>query len=253
MTTSEASHPAVFFVPGGIMPAIMSYASLLEKMGDSIRPYPKDLAIYDSEAPPTDYSLDLEVESLVRAADQANLDRFHLVGYSLGGTIALLCAEQHGQRVQSLVLFEPTVIDPAQTERILAAGPDPRQQTQMMLRPGATPPPPPPQQSGPPPPWMAKRLAAFVPIMRACRDAVPQLGSGLRRFEGRVLYALGADSNPEFFDPEKICARLPQMELETFAGCSHPNPPFRVVPDQVAQRLHAFWTVNVASASTARP
>ncbi len=62
---------------------------------------------------------------------------------------------------------------------------------------------------------MAKRPAAFVPIFRACRDAVPRLGPGLRGFEGRVLYALGTDSNPEFFDPEKVRALLPQMEIET--------------------------------------
>ncbi len=202
--------PAVFFLPGGIMPSSLSYAAVLGQLGDSIRPFPKDLAIYDSDAPPVDYSLDLEVESLLRAADQAELDRFHLVGYSLGGTIALLCAEQHGHRVESLVLFEPSVIDPAQTERILAAGPDPHQQTQLMLRPGAIPPPPLPQLSGPPPSWMAKRPAAMVPSLSACRDAVPLLGPGLRRFEGRVLYALGADSNPEFFNPEKIRALLPR-------------------------------------------
>jgi hypothetical protein len=93
---------------------------------------------------------------------------------------------------------------------------------------------------------MAKRPAAFVPIMQACRDAVPQLGPGLRGFEGRVLSALGADSNPEFFDPDKIRALLPQTELETFAGCSHPNPPFRAVPDQAAERMRAFWSVSVA-------
>jgi pimeloyl-ACP methyl ester carboxylesterase len=94
---------------------------------------------------------------------------------------------------------------------------------------------------------MAKRPAAMVPSLWACRDAVRKLGPGLRRFEGPVLYALGGDSNPEFFDPEKIRALLPQTELETFAGCSHFNPPFRAAPDQVAQRLRAFWNVNVAA------
>lgn len=78
------------------MPASLSYAAVMGQLGDSIRPFAKDLAIYDSGAPPADYSLDLEVESLLRAADQAELDRFHLVGYSIGGTIALLCAERHG-------------------------------------------------------------------------------------------------------------------------------------------------------------
>ncbi len=98
------------------MPASLSYAAVLGELGDSIRPFPKDLAIYDSDTPPADYSLDLEVESLLAAADQAKLDRFHLVGYSVGGTIALLCAEQHRQRVQSLILFEPDVLEPAQRE-----------------------------------------------------------------------------------------------------------------------------------------
>ena len=240
MPTTE---PAALFLPGGIMPASLSYGALLGILGDSIRAFPKDLAVYDADTPPADYSLDLEVESLLRAANQAGLDRFHLVGYSVGGTIALLCAERHGQRVESLVLFEPTVIDSAQLERILAAGPDPRQQTQMMLRTGAAPPMAPPP-SGSPPAWMAKRPAAFVPIMRACRDAVPQLGPGLRRFEGRALYVLGEDSNPEFFDPERIGALLPQIEIDTFPGCSHPNPPFRAAPDQTAEQLRAFWNVT---------
>jgi pimeloyl-ACP methyl ester carboxylesterase len=236
--------PAVVFLPGGIMPASLSYVAILGLLGDSIRPFPMDLAIYDSDVPPADYSLDLEVKSLLGAADRAGLDRFHLVGYSVGGTIALLCAELHRERVQSLVLFEPTLIDRAQTERILAAGPDPRQQAQMMLRAGATPPMP-QQATGSPPQWMAKRPAAFVPIMRACRDALPQLGRGLRSFEGPVLYALGADSNPEFFDAERIRAVLPQMHLEIFAGCSHPNPPFRAVPGQAAQQLQAVWKANI--------
>jgi pimeloyl-ACP methyl ester carboxylesterase len=233
--------PTVFFLPGGIMPADSSYGGLIGALAGSIKAFPKDLAVYDADTPPAEYSLDLEVESLLSAADEVGVDRFNLVGYSVGGTIALLCAEQHGQRLASLALFEPTVIDSEQTERILIAGADPRQQSQMMLRTGATPPSMPPP-SGSPPPWMAKRPAAFVPIMKACRDAAAKLGPGLRRFEGRVLYVLGADSNPEFFDPEKIRALLPQTELVIFAGCSHPSPPFRVEPEDVATRLRSFWT-----------
>lgn len=245
-TTGGADVTAVFFLPGGVMPASLSYAGILEVLGNSIRSFPKDLVVYDSDAPPPDYSLDLEVESLLRSADQAGLDRFHLVGYSVGATIAMLCAERHGERVQSLVLFEPDVFDPAQRELILAAGTDQRTAMQMMLRPGAPRPPTPPPAVGPPPPWMSKRPAALVPIIQACRMAVSQLGPGLRGFKGRVLYALGADSNPEFFDPERVRALLPQMELETFAGCSHQHPPFRVVPGQVAERLKSFWNVNLA-------
>lgn len=61
------------------MPAGISYAAVLERLADSIRAFPKDLVIYDSDKPPDDYSLDLKVESLVSAADQAGLERFHLV------------------------------------------------------------------------------------------------------------------------------------------------------------------------------
>ncbi len=239
---------SVFFLPGGIMPAGIGYAALLEKLGASIQPVAKDLAIYDTDVPPRGYSLDFEVQSLLGAADRAGLDSFHLVGYSVGATIALLCAEQFGGLVESLVLFEPSLIDAEQTGRILAAGPDLARQMQMQLRLGAPTPPQPPSPSGPPPPWMAKRPAAFVPVMQACRDATARLGSGLRRFQGPVLYALGADSNPEFFNPDKVRGLLPRMELEVFHGCSHPNPPFRAVPEQVAERLRAFWGVGLEMA-----
>jgi hypothetical protein len=56
-----------------------------------------------------------------------------------------------------------------------------------------------------------------------------------------VLYVLGADSNPEFFDPDAVRKLLPQMDVEVFDRCSHPNPAFRTVPDRVARRLQAFW------------
>ena len=94
--------PAVFFLPGGIMPASLSYAAVLGQLGDSIRPFPKDLAIYDSDAPPPDYSLDREVESLLRAADQAELDRFHLTSRpSLVAAIQILPSARYRTRYQN--------------------------------------------------------------------------------------------------------------------------------------------------------
>ena len=67
----------------------------------------KDLEIYRDDAPPTDYSTELELAALDRFADSLGLDRFHLIGYSGGGFISLAYAGMYTNRLLSLALFEP--------------------------------------------------------------------------------------------------------------------------------------------------
>jgi pimeloyl-ACP methyl ester carboxylesterase len=51
-----------------------------------------------------DWSLDLLVEDLFAVADAAGLQRFHLVGESIGGTVALAAALAHPERIATLTV-----------------------------------------------------------------------------------------------------------------------------------------------------
>ena len=72
----------VVLLPGGVLPAQPAYAALLEVLGERSDAVTKDLELYSGDEPPPGYSLDLEVEGILRAADDHSFGRFHLVGYS---------------------------------------------------------------------------------------------------------------------------------------------------------------------------
>ncbi len=52
-----------------------------------------------------DYSLSAQRDRLTAFVEAAGLDRFHIVGNSMGGHLAALYAHQHPERVRSLALF----------------------------------------------------------------------------------------------------------------------------------------------------
>lgn len=55
-------------------------------------------------APDARWSFDALVDDLLKVADAAGADKFHLVGESIGGTVALACALSMPQRLASLTL-----------------------------------------------------------------------------------------------------------------------------------------------------
>jgi len=55
-------------------------------------------------APDAPLSLDLLASDLMRIADEVRAPRFHLVGESIGGTIALLAALDHPDRIRTLTI-----------------------------------------------------------------------------------------------------------------------------------------------------
>ncbi len=95
----------VVLLPGIIAPAAIRYGPLVERLAD-VEVVVRDLAVYDDDEPPGDYSIDTERLALDRAAD-AGFPRFHLCGHSGGGAVALAYALLRGDRVQSLAVDEP--------------------------------------------------------------------------------------------------------------------------------------------------
>jgi pimeloyl-ACP methyl ester carboxylesterase len=241
----------VILLPGGVLPADLAYGALLEALGDEVEAVAKELEIYAGEEPPANYSLDVEIEGILRAAEASGFDRFHLVGYSAGGAASLALAARHPERLRSLALLEPAWagnegLDPAEEavwreyDRIMDLPPE-----EMMpafvrsnLGPGVEPPPPPPG----PPPGMAKRPAGLNALTRAFRAGELDVDA-LRGLQAPVYFALGGLSNPDQYAKiaERLAGVFPDFTLEVFEGCHHFEPPHRVEPERLASSLRGLW------------
>jgi pimeloyl-ACP methyl ester carboxylesterase len=74
------------------MPADLAYGALLEALGGDVEVIAKDLEVYAAPEPPPAYTLDYEIDGVLRVADHAGFERFHLLGYSGGGASSLVFA-----------------------------------------------------------------------------------------------------------------------------------------------------------------
>lgn len=239
-------------LPGGVLPKDLAYASLLEALGDDVDARAKDLEVYAEAEPSPSYELETELDGILREAEGAGFERFHLAGYSAGGAIALTFAASHPERLLSLSLLEPAWIGNeglsdseqetwAELDRMsqLPTSEMMRQFVQLQLAPGVEPPPPPP---GPPPPWMERRPPGLVALTGAFRrhDLDP---AALRAFEPPVYYALGALSSPGYYGrmAERLGDLFNDYTLDIYEGRHHFDPPHRVEPDRLAARLRELW------------
>lgn len=241
----------VVLLPGSVLPAEQAYAALLPELGERVAAVAKDLEVYAGDRPPADFSLDTEVQGILREADAHGFDRFHLVGYSGGGASALALAAVHGDRLSSLALLEPawagnerTPEEEALMEHFRALESLPPEEfmagfMRLQLAPGVEPPPPP---EGAPPPWMAKRPAGVRAFIDAFDAGDLDLGA-LRAFERPVYFALGGRSNPDYFGrmADRLAAIFRDFTIETFPERHHFDPPHRIEPERLSNSLLALW------------
>jgi pimeloyl-ACP methyl ester carboxylesterase len=241
----------VLLLPGVVLPAQLAYGGLLAALRDNVHAVAKDLELYAEDEPPRGYDLDIEIDGILREADRAGFDRFHLAGYSGGGAAALMFAARHGHRLLSLALLEPAWAgnDRSRPEealqkqfRTLEGLPAEEQMTEftrLQLAPGVEPPPLP---KGPPPPWLAKRPAGIRTLLRAFDAATLDLDA-LRRFRQPVYFALGGLSNPHYFAQmaKRLSDVFVELTVETFPERHHFDPPHRTEPEHMAASLLALW------------
>jgi pimeloyl-ACP methyl ester carboxylesterase len=239
-------------LPGGVMPADLAYGSLLRELGDDVDAIAKDLEVYAGPEPPVGFTLDHEIAGVLRTAQDAGFDRFHLVGYSGGGASSVAFVAKHPERVLSLALIEPAWLgnddlSPEEQDiwrefdRIATLQPGEMMPAfvTIQLAPGVTPPPPPP---GPPPPWMATRPAGLRAFIETFRSSTLNLDA-LRAFEQPVYFALGGRSNPNFYArmAERARAIFPNLTIDVFDERHHFDPPHRIEPERTARALRAHW------------
>ena len=247
--------PAVF-LPGGVLPAALAYpalvAALTTRLGDDFRPLVKELEVYADPEPPVGYGLTTEVDGILREADAAGFDRFHVVGYSGGGASSLALASAHPDRLLSLALLEPAwagntglaaeeLALQEEFRRIAGLLEEERMGPFMRVQLAADVVPPPPPE-GPPPPWMARRpggIGAFI----AAFDAHELDLRALTALEVPVYYALGGRSNPDYYarQAKRLAGVFKDFTVEEYAERHHFDPPHRIEPERLADSLVALW------------
>lgn len=239
---------AVIFMPGIIAPAAVRYDALIRHL-PRIRSLIHDLAVYDHEEPPEGYSMTAELDALDRAADEAQIERFHLFGHSGGGAVGLAYAAERGDRLVSLAVDEPASDFTAEGDAVygwpefddaLALPADAAMSAFMRLQvAGDVVLPEPP--GGPPPPWMAKRpagIAAFVASLRNHRIDEDRY----RRVTAPVYFSRGSRTHPRWQAmQERLEQAFPDFTAEVFDGLHHLDPAHQSDPARVAGTLSAFW------------
>jgi pimeloyl-ACP methyl ester carboxylesterase len=243
----------VMLLPGIVLPAASAFGELLSALEPDVDAVTKDLEVYATSTPPPGYSLDTEIAGVLREAQARGWARFHLVGFSAGGSVALAVAAAHPERLWSVALLEPAWTgnwdDASQRHRMLwreyARLADLPQDEYMaafvrlQLRADVTPPPAPP---GPPPLWMARRPAAI----RALIDSFQTYNldeDALREFSQPAYFALGGLSNPDQFaeEAQRLAGVLPNFWVELFPERHHFDPPHQVEPLRLAGSLRSLW------------
>ncbi|MCX2750469.1 alpha/beta hydrolase [Arthrobacter sp. MI7-26] len=242
----------VVLLPGSVLPAQPAYGALIEALGPDVDAVAKDLELYDGDEPPPGWSLDTEIDGVLRDAEARGWDTFHLLGYSGGGAASLAFAAKHPERLLSLTLLEPAWAgswdwSPAHAQlwkeyEALETLP-PAQFMAAFMRLGVKPDvvlPPPPE--GGPPPWMAKRPAGIRAFLRDFK--IYDLDrTRLAAFNRPVFLVLGGLSNPDDYGEvaERLSTVFPDFRLEVFPSRHHFDPPHRIEPDRLGGLLREHW------------
>lgn len=113
---SEAGEGPVFVLLHGGGPgasAVANYHQNLPALTERFRVVLPDQPGFGDSFRPTQEHLDahsiteLTVQALIAALDALGIERFHLMGNSLGGAAAIALAQQYPERVERLVLMAP--------------------------------------------------------------------------------------------------------------------------------------------------
>ena len=223
------------------------------ELGGKAQLVPKELEVYAGPKPPPDTRSRWRPRAIGRAADEAGLDRFHLLGFSGGGAASLVFTARHPERVISLALTEPAWIGnsgqtPEEQEywdlaRAMMDLPDAEFMgafANAEMAPGVDPPPRPP---GEPPPWMRLRPAGLHAMMRAFMASDFDI-SELEAFGGPVYFATGDLSSPRYAAIERRLSTVFELFApEVYEGTSHMDPPHLARAARYAEALEAMWAV----------
>ena len=246
----------VICLPGGVAPAAQRYGPLKEVVDGRAELHLKDHELYRGDAPPADYSVEMELEAIDRFADSLGLDRFHLVGYSGGGFLSLAYAGTRPRRLLSLAIFEPARVPGKPTPEEQAATDSLSAQLEGLegsafmtafvrgqLKPGVEAPPSPPR----PAPGMEKRPAGIAAMTRAF-TAYSFDRDRLRTCKFPVYLGYGDLTNDFEEIQAAVLARLfADIRIQRFAGVHHFVPPEQIYTPAHVQAIEELWARSSAA------
>jgi pimeloyl-ACP methyl ester carboxylesterase len=241
---------AAILLGGVLLPARFRFAALIDALGTAAEVAVKELDVYATDRVPADYSLSSEIDALDRFATERGYDRFHLYGYSIGGSIALAYTAAHPDKVLSLALDEPATdftdadrrLNTAQgMDGLAELPPDERMRRFVgsLLRPGV-------ELDAPPPAVrsaeMNLRPAGLAAVSREVEGFRVDV-ERLRAFDGPVYLSYGALSNQRWEAmAERLAGLFSGCVVERYAGCHHLRSSHQVEPARVATALSAMWS-----------
>ncbi|MBD8630906.1 alpha/beta hydrolase [Oxalobacteraceae sp. CFBP 8755] len=109
----RASRDAVIIVPGITSPAI-TWGFIGERFGQQFDTYVLDVRGrgLSSASDTLDYSLDAQAQDVIAFAEALGLDRYAVVGHSMGGRIGIRAARAQPRGLTRLVIVDPPVSGP---------------------------------------------------------------------------------------------------------------------------------------------
>ncbi|MFJ3487377.1 alpha/beta fold hydrolase [Pseudomonas sp. NPDC090202] len=113
----HADQPALILIPGITSPAI-TWGFVAERLGKYFDTYVLDARGrgLSSTGPELDYSVDTCADDISAFAQAMGIERYHLVGHSMGARFIARTAVRGAPGLQSLVLIDPPVSGPGRRE-----------------------------------------------------------------------------------------------------------------------------------------
>jgi pimeloyl-ACP methyl ester carboxylesterase len=218
-------------------------ASALDGRADIV---PKELEVW-GDARLESYTLDDEVRGVERVAAARGWSRFHIVGFSAGATVALLCARLLPSLVATVAVIEPATIGDddwsasevewrARMQAIFELPPDRRSVPfrRAMMRPAQPLPPPTDPSSG-----SSERAL----VLEHALASTGFTSSDWAVVTQPLLVVTGGRSHPRFAEVSaRLCEVVPNAVAATFPSLSHLQSPQRHDPERLSALLVDLWS-----------
>ena len=189
---------------------------------------------------------DDEVEGVRRVTKGRGWSRFHIVGFSAGATVALICARVLPSSVATVAVIEPATIGDddwsageadwrARMQTIFELPPAPRQIAfrRAMIIPTKRPPPPAP----------APESSERGQLLEQALASTGYESSDWAALTQPLLVVTCGRSHPRFADVSaRLCEVVPNASAAMFPSLSHLESPQRHEPERLSALLVELWS-----------
>ncbi len=207
---------------------------------------PKELEVW-ADAPLVSYSLDDEVEGVRRVTKGRGWSRFHIVGFSAGATVALICAHLLPSSVATVALIEPATIGDddwsageadwrTRMQAIFELPPASRQAAfrRAMIN---------PDEAMPPTPAPSPESSERGQLLERALASTGYESSDWAALTQPLLVITCGRSHRRFADlSARLCEVVPNASTAMFPSLSHLESPQRHEPERLSALLVELWS-----------